>query len=203
TISTKLNDKQLDRVFSAFIYELKSTNQWVRESCSKSLGIIATKASEKQLEEVINALMSGLKDEDKYVRVSCAKSLGIISEKLNEKQLDNAINTLIDGFKDKDENVRESCAKSLGVISANLADKQLEGVFNALPKGQIWAYFDSYEKALKEISTEWNEKQSNALIFVFKHSINTNNYKDKNYLLMRLLELISTKLNDKQLYLLV
>ncbi|ETN98246.1 hypothetical protein RFI_39264, partial [Reticulomyxa filosa] len=83
----------------------------------------------------------------------------------------------------------------------------LEGVFNALPNEQELDYFDSYFKALKEISTKWNEQQServfNALIFVSKHSINTNNDEDKDRKLVELLELISTKLNDKQLYLLV
>ncbi|ETO35103.1 hypothetical protein RFI_01971 [Reticulomyxa filosa] len=122
-MSTKLNDKQLNRVFSAFIYELKDTNKWDRGSYAKSL--------------VINALMSGLKDKGICVCISRAQSLG--------------------------------------VFSTNLNDKQLEG----------------------------NEKQSerifNALIFVSKHSINTNN--DRR--LVELLELISTKLNDKQLYLLV
>ncbi|ETN99491.1 hypothetical protein RFI_37980, partial [Reticulomyxa filosa] len=119
----------------------------------------------------------------------------------------NAIHTLIDGFKDKNDDVRKSCARSLGVISTNLNDKQLEGVFNALPNEQEYNYFFSYEKALEEISTKWNEKQServfNVLIFASKHSINTNNDKGKDYNLVKLLGLISTKLNDKQLYLLV
>ncbi|ETO00607.1 hypothetical protein RFI_36833, partial [Reticulomyxa filosa] len=83
----------------------------------------------------------------------------------------------------------------------------LEGVFNAFPKEQQDCYFYSYFKALKEVSTKWNEKQLervfNALIFVSKHSINTNNDEDKDYLSVELLELISTKLNDKQLYLLI
>ncbi|ETO00570.1 hypothetical protein RFI_36870, partial [Reticulomyxa filosa] len=151
----------------------------------------------KQLDRVFSVFIHGLKDTNQWVRVSCAESLGLISEKLNEKQLENAINTLIDGFKGKNEDVRRSCARSLGVISTNLTDKQLEGERN---------YFGSYSKALEEISMKRNEKQSkrvfNALIFVSKHSINTNNNLFKGYRLVGLLELISTKLNDKQLYLL-
>ncbi|ETO00150.1 hypothetical protein RFI_37309, partial [Reticulomyxa filosa] len=58
-----------------------------------------------------------------------------------------------------------------------------------------------------EISTKWNEKQSekifNALMFVSKHSISTNNDEYKDESSVRLLQLISTKLNDKQLYLLM
>ncbi|ETO32762.1 hypothetical protein RFI_04355, partial [Reticulomyxa filosa] len=87
TISTKLNDKQLDRVFSVFIHGLKDINKRNLGSCAKSL-----------VEEVVNASMSGLKDEDNDVRKSCTKLLGVILEKLNEKQLENAINTLIDGM---------------------------------------------------------------------------------------------------------
>ncbi|ETO03522.1 hypothetical protein RFI_33883, partial [Reticulomyxa filosa] len=173
----------------------KDKHEDVRRSCARSLGIIAAKASEKRLEEVINALTSGSKDENNNVRVSCAKSIGVISEKLNEKQLENAIHTLIDGFKDKNNDVRQSCARSLGVISTNLNDKRLE-------EEQEYYYFDLYSKALKKISTKWNEKQServfNALIFVSKHSIDTK----KDYYFVKLLGLISTKLNDKQLYLL-
>ncbi|ETO00442.1 hypothetical protein RFI_37002, partial [Reticulomyxa filosa] len=84
---------------------------------------------------------------------------------------------------------------------------QLGGVFNALPMWQENCYFYSYFEAVEEISTKWNERQServfNALIFVSKHSINTNYDKDKDRPLVGLLGLISTKLNDKQLYLLV
>ncbi|ETO02460.1 hypothetical protein RFI_34971, partial [Reticulomyxa filosa] len=80
-------------------------------------------------------------------------------------------------------------------------------VFNALPNDLEYDYFNSYKKALEEISTKWNEKQServfNALMFVSKHSINTKNDEYKDRRLVGLLELISTKLNDKQLYLLV
>ncbi|ETN99136.1 hypothetical protein RFI_38346, partial [Reticulomyxa filosa] len=122
TISTKLNDQQLDRVFSAFIHGLKDEDKNIRESCAKSL------------------------DGDNDVRKSCAESLGVIAEKLNEKQLENAINTLIDGLKDKDEYIRRSFEGSLGVISMNLTDKQLEGVFNALPNEEKNYYFDSYRK---------------------------------------------------------
>ncbi|ETO03168.1 hypothetical protein RFI_34242, partial [Reticulomyxa filosa] len=150
--------------------------------------------------------MSGLKDTYQRIRRSCAESLGVISEKLNEKQLENAIHTLIDGFKDKDRDVRNSCAESLGIISTNLTDKQLEGVFNALPREQEDCYFDSYSKALEEISTKWNEKQServfNTLILVSKHSMDTDKYTRNGSQLVELLGIISTKLNDKQLYLL-
>ncbi|ETN97823.1 hypothetical protein RFI_39703, partial [Reticulomyxa filosa] len=102
----------------------------------------------------------GLKDKDPCVRIYYAKSLGIIAAKASEKQLENAIHTLIDGFKDEHENTRYLFAISLGVISTNLTDKQLEGVFNALPNELKNIYFDSYRKALEEISTKWNEKQS-------------------------------------------
>ncbi|ETO02433.1 PBS lyase HEAT domain-containing protein repeat-containing protein, partial [Reticulomyxa filosa] len=159
------------------------------------------------MENAINTLIDGLKNKYEDVRESYAKSLGVISEKLNEKQLENVINTLIDGLKDKDKSVRESYAKSLGVISTNLTDKQLEGVFNALPNDLEYDYFNSYSKALEEISTKWNDKQServfNALIFLSKHSMDANNNKHKDKLLVQSLKLISTKLNDKQLYLLV
>ncbi|ETO02890.1 hypothetical protein RFI_34523, partial [Reticulomyxa filosa] len=207
TISTKLDDRQLDRVVSAFIHGLKDKYKWDRKSCARPLGIIATKASEKRLEKVFDTLMSELRDKNGDARLSCAETLGVISEKLNEKQLKNAINTLIDGLKDNNQYVRNLYAKSLGVISTNLTDEQLEGVFNALPIEQRWDYFNSYEKALKEISTKWNEKQServfNALMFVSKHSMNTNDDNDKDESLVKLLKLILTKLNDKQLYLLV
>ncbi|ETN99413.1 hypothetical protein RFI_38068, partial [Reticulomyxa filosa] len=206
-ISKKLNEKQLKKVVNVLMSGLKDEDKNIRESCAKSLEVISKKLNEKQLGKVVKVLISGLKDKDKNIRKSCAKSLGVISEKLNEKQLENAINTLTDGFKDKDNYVCISCAQSLGVISTNLTDKQLEGVFNALPKEQEFNYFFSYKKALEEISTKWNEKQSekifNALIFVSKHLINTDNNSSKDRLLVELLELISTKLNDKQLYLLV
>ncbi|ETO08841.1 hypothetical protein RFI_28546, partial [Reticulomyxa filosa] len=188
---TKLNKKQLDDVFEC-LNRLEDGNECIRTLCEKSLKTISTKLNDQQLNRVSV--------------LSFIESLGVIPEKLNEKQLENAINTLIDGLKDKDKDVRKSCVESLGVIATNLTDKQLERVLNALPKEQGDNYFDSYEKTLKEISTKWNEKQServfNALIFISKHSINTNNDEDKDRSLVELLGLISTKLNDKQLYLL-
>ncbi|ETO00741.1 hypothetical protein RFI_36699, partial [Reticulomyxa filosa] len=86
----------------------------------------------------------------------------------------------------------------------NALPNELDGVFNALPND---FYFYSYRKALEEISTKWNEEQServfSALIFVSKHSMDTINYTFKDRQLVELLGVISTKLNDKQLYLLV
>ncbi|ETO00295.1 hypothetical protein RFI_37151 [Reticulomyxa filosa] len=152
--------------------------------------------NEKHVDDVFKCL-KGLKDKNECIRALCEKSLEIISTKLNDKQLDRVFNTSY--F------VRGSCAESLGVISINLTDKQLEGVFNDLPNEQEYNYFGSYKKSLEEISTKWNERQSeivfNALIFVSKDSLNTNNDEDKS--LVELFQLILTKLNGKQLYLLV
>ncbi|ETO34686.1 PBS lyase HEAT domain protein repeat-containing protein, partial [Reticulomyxa filosa] len=233
TIPTKLNDKQLDRIFNAFIHGLKDKYCRVHEPCAEPLGIIATKANEKQLKKVFNVLMSGLKDEDvckscanaigkildkldeKQLeniintligRLKDKESLEIILTNLTDK-LEKMFNIFISGLKDENYSVRELCARSLGVISANLTDKQLERIFNALSCEQKWHYFNSCEKALEEISTKWNEKHPerifNALIFVSKHSMNTNNNTDKDILLVALLRRISAKLNDKKLYLLV
>ncbi|ETN97413.1 hypothetical protein RFI_40116, partial [Reticulomyxa filosa] len=205
-LATKASEKQLEKVFETLMSGLKDGNKYIHCLYAESLVVISAKLNEKQLENAINTLIDGLKDEDKNVRNSYARSLGVISKKLDEKKLENTINTLIDGLKDKDRDVRMSCAESLGVISTNLTDKQLEGIFNALPNDLEWYYLHSYFNALEEISTKWNEKQServfNALTFVSKHSINTNNDEYKDRRLVRLLEL-STKLNDKQLYLLV
>ncbi|ETO01129.1 hypothetical protein RFI_36311, partial [Reticulomyxa filosa] len=156
-----------------------------------------------QLDDVFEYL-NGLKDGNECICALCEKSLETMSTKLNDKQLDRIFSAFIHKLKDTNKQNRESCAKSLGVISTNLTDKQLGGVFNALPKELEYFYFYSYFKALEENSTKWNEGQServfNALIFFSKHSINTNN---DDYYLVRSLKLISTKLNDKQLYVLV
>ncbi|ETO17275.1 hypothetical protein RFI_20055 [Reticulomyxa filosa] len=105
TISPKLNNKQLNRVFSAFINGLEGKFNWHHQSSEKSLGIIATKANEKQLERIINALISGLKNISEDVRYSCAKSLGVISTNLTDKQLNALPNELenyyFDSYKKK------------------------------------------------------------------------------------------------------
>ncbi|ETO11650.1 hypothetical protein RFI_25726, partial [Reticulomyxa filosa] len=210
-VSMKLNKKQLDDVFEC-LDGLKDENKCIRALCEKSLKTMSTKLNDKQLDRVFSAFIHGLKDTNEWDRVSCAESLETISTKLNEtqldrvfsafiqaneKQLERVFNTLISRFKHKNEYVCDSYAELFGVISTNLTDKQLEGVFNALPNKQIWNYFKSYKKTLEEISTKWNETQSerffNALIFFSKQSMG----------LVKLLKLISTKLNDKQLYLLV
>ncbi|ETO36384.1 hypothetical protein RFI_00678 [Reticulomyxa filosa] len=83
------------------------------------------------------------------------------------------MNTLINGLKDKDKGVCESHAALLGV--------------NALPGWNRSCYFYSYEKAFEEILMKLNENQSERIF-------------DR---LLMSFERISTKLNDKQLYLLV
>ncbi|ETO02251.1 hypothetical protein RFI_35185, partial [Reticulomyxa filosa] len=206
-ISGKLNEKQLEEVVNTLMSGLKDDDYFVRKSYAKSLGVISTNSTDKQLEEVFNALPK--EQQDCYFD-SYEKALEEISTKWNEKQSKRVFNALIffskhssntNNDKDKDRRLM----KLLGVISTNLTDKQLEGVFNALPNNLAYYYFKSYKKALEEISTKWNEKQTerafNALIFVFKHSMDTNN--DKDYYLVELLGIISTKLNDKQFYLLV
>ncbi|ETO02324.1 hypothetical protein RFI_35112, partial [Reticulomyxa filosa] len=87
TISTKLNDQQFDRVFSAFIDGLKYSNQWNRGSYARSLGIIAIKTNKKQLNDIFECL-NGLEDENEYIRVLCEQSLETMSTKLNDKQFD-------------------------------------------------------------------------------------------------------------------
>ncbi|ETO02935.1 hypothetical protein RFI_34478 [Reticulomyxa filosa] len=135
---------------------------------------ISTKLNDKQLDRVFSAFLHGLKDIYNWVRVSCARSLGIIAIKASEKQLEKVVNALMSGLKDGDNDVRYSYAESLGVISTSLTDKQLENAINTLIDG------------LKD---------------KYKHFIiHVQNHLER---LVELLELISTKLNDKQLYLLV
>ncbi|ETN98202.1 PBS lyase HEAT domain protein repeat-containing protein, partial [Reticulomyxa filosa] len=226
----KLNETQIDSVFTCLINGLKDNSKWNQTVYAESIGFLSMKLNKKQLDavfeciralckksletistklndKVFSAFIHGLKDEYSWVRGSCARSLGVISKKLNKRKLEKVVNVLMSGLKDKDESVYRSCAESLGVISTNLTNKQLKGVFNALPNEDIYSYFDPYKEALRELLTKWNEKQSerifNALIFVSKHSINTNNDEDKDSSFVRLLQVISTKLNDKQLYSLV
>ncbi|ETO32269.1 hypothetical protein RFI_04848 [Reticulomyxa filosa] len=144
----------------------------------------------KQLDDVFECL-KGLKYENECIRALC-RSLETISTKLNQTQFDRVFTAFIDGLEDKfnwhhrsckkiacgltDENefVCNSYAKLLGVISTNLTDKQLEGIVNALKNNRRgFRRFDIC------------------------------NYEDKERRLVELLKLISTKLNDKQLYLLV
>ncbi|ETO05788.1 hypothetical protein RFI_31606 [Reticulomyxa filosa] len=130
TISIKLNDQQLNRVYNAFIYGLKDKYIWGHKSCAKPLDKIATKASEKQLEKFFNALMSGLKDEDHYVRKSCItlihmkKHLKKFQRNGMKKQSEKVFNGLISVSKYLTDINDKSLAELLKKISTKLNDKQ-------------------------------------------------------------------------------
>ncbi|ETO01722.1 hypothetical protein RFI_35717 [Reticulomyxa filosa] len=55
-VHLKLNDKQLDRVFSAFIHGLKDKYNWIRKSCAKLFGIIGAKESIRHFDEWIKEI---------------------------------------------------------------------------------------------------------------------------------------------------
>ncbi|ETO02168.1 PBS lyase HEAT domain protein repeat-containing protein, partial [Reticulomyxa filosa] len=129
TISTKLNDKQLEKVFNAFIHGLKDQNKNVRKSCVGSLGIIATKVNVKRSWKVFNALITGLNDEDDFIRMLCAGSLGAISTELDDRQLKRVVNAL------KDEESLYyfiSYNRAFEGISTKSNEEQSNKFFNAL-----------------------------------------------------------------------
>ncbi|ETO12507.1 hypothetical protein RFI_24868 [Reticulomyxa filosa] len=129
TISTKLNNKQLKRIFNAFIHGLKDQNKNVRKSCAGSLGIIATKVNVKQSQEVFSALITGLNDEDVFIRVLCAKSLGAISTELDDTQLKGVVNALKD---EQSLDYFRSYGEAFEGISTKSNEEQSNRFFNAL-----------------------------------------------------------------------
>ncbi|ETO02358.1 hypothetical protein RFI_35078, partial [Reticulomyxa filosa] len=158
------------------------------------------KWNDKQLNIAVQCLIDGFQNINGYDNYISRDLLEGIAMKLNETQTDSVFMCLINGLKGNNEKNRKLYAESIGYVSMKLNKKQLNDVFKCL-NGQLDRIFSAFIHGI--IAAKASEKQLeevvNTLIFVSKHS---NNDKDKDRSLMRLLELISTKLNDKQLYLL-
>ncbi|ETN99796.1 hypothetical protein RFI_37671, partial [Reticulomyxa filosa] len=145
----------------------------------------------------------------------CAYLLCVISVKLNEQQF--TVHTHLQRFHHNWEENSWIMHSNVSFIDATqflmkLKEGQLGDVFQCFISRLSDEKEDEYNRRkcaelLGKLSMKWNENQLervfNALIFVSKHSMNTNNDKDKDESLVKLLQLTSTKLNDEQLYLLV
>ncbi|ETO34432.1 hypothetical protein RFI_02662 [Reticulomyxa filosa] len=172
------SEKHFDDVFKCLINGLKDSDSFVRKSCMEALVTFSWKWNERQLDitvqclidgfqkwillqidSVFTCLINGLKND----RELYAESIGFLSMKLSKKQLDDVFECL-NGLKDEKECIRVlykdariSCAKSLGEMSTNFTDKQLK---------EKRHYFYSYQTALGNLLTKWNEKQLD-IIFQF------------------------------------
>ncbi|ETN97634.1 hypothetical protein RFI_39895, partial [Reticulomyxa filosa] len=196
----KLNETQTNSVFTCLINGLKGSNKKNRGLYAISIGFLLMKLNKKQLDDVFECL-NGLKDENECIRALCAKSFGIIATKTSEKQLEKVINALISGLKGGYNNVRESCAESLGVISEKLNEKQLKNAIHTLIDGFKDKDKNTRESCAKSLGVILKNLTDKQLEGVFNSLPNELEYFyfDSYFKAKE----ISTKLNDKRLYLLV
>ncbi|ETO33054.1 hypothetical protein RFI_04052 [Reticulomyxa filosa] len=93
-IAIKLNETQIDSVFTCLINGIKGNDEKNRKLYAESIEFLLMKLNKKQLDDVF--------------------------ECLNDRQLNRVFSTFIDRLKNTNKWDRESCAKSLEVISKKL-----------------------------------------------------------------------------------
>ncbi|ETN98416.1 hypothetical protein RFI_39084 [Reticulomyxa filosa] len=98
----KLNETQIDSVFTCLINGIKGNNEKNRKLYTKSIGYLLMKLNKKHLDDVFECL-NGLKNENGCIRVLCEKSLKTMSTKLNDKQLDRVFSAFIHELKDTNQ----------------------------------------------------------------------------------------------------